>query len=58
MRDLALRSLRHGAALGNEGDAAAAAILAAEIDSLAEPPGIQSGGTYGELSPGTRTPVS
>ena len=32
MRDLTLRSLRHGAALGNEGDAAAAAILAAEIE--------------------------
>jgi len=31
MKDLALRSLRHGAALGNQGDAAAAAILAAEI---------------------------
>jgi tetratricopeptide (TPR) repeat protein len=32
MRDLALRSLLHGAALGNKGDAAAAAILAAEIE--------------------------
>jgi len=32
MRDLTLRSLRHGAALGNEGDAAAAAILAAEVE--------------------------
>jgi DNA-binding SARP family transcriptional activator len=33
MRDLTLRSLRHGAALGNEADAAAAAILAAEIEN-------------------------
>jgi hypothetical protein len=32
MRDLALRSLLHGAALGNEGDGATAAMLAAEID--------------------------
>jgi DNA-binding SARP family transcriptional activator len=32
MKDLTLRSLRHGAALGNQGDAAAAAILAAEIE--------------------------
>jgi DNA-binding SARP family transcriptional activator len=31
MRELALRSLRHGAALGREGDAAAAAALADEI---------------------------
>ena len=34
MRELALRSLRHGAALGYEGDAAAAAVLAEEIGSL------------------------
>jgi DNA-binding SARP family transcriptional activator len=33
MKELALRSLRHGAALGSEGDAAAAAILAAEIEA-------------------------
>jgi hypothetical protein len=33
MRELVLRSLRHGAALGNEGDAAAAAVLAEEIES-------------------------
>lgn len=33
MRDLALRSLRHGAALGNQGDAAAAAILEAELQA-------------------------
>lgn len=33
MKDLILRSLRHGAALGNEGDATAAAILAAEMES-------------------------
>jgi tetratricopeptide (TPR) repeat protein len=32
MRDLTLRSLMHGAALGNQGDAAAAAILAAELE--------------------------
>jgi len=32
MKDLTLRSLRHGADLGSEGDAAAAAILAAEIE--------------------------
>jgi hypothetical protein len=32
MRGLALRSLLHGAALGNEGDSAAAAMLAAEIE--------------------------
>lgn len=32
MRELALRSLLHGAALGNEGDGAAAAILAAQIE--------------------------
>jgi hypothetical protein len=32
MRELTLRSLQHGAALGNEGDAAAAAMLAAEIE--------------------------
>jgi hypothetical protein len=32
MRELLLRSLRHGAALGNEGDAAAAAMLAGEIE--------------------------
>jgi hypothetical protein len=31
MRDLALRSLRHGAALGHPGDAAAAAMLEAEL---------------------------
>jgi len=32
MRELTLRSLRHGAALGDEGAAAAAAMLAADID--------------------------
>jgi hypothetical protein len=32
MRELTLRSLRHGAALGNEGDGAAATMLADEID--------------------------
>jgi hypothetical protein len=32
MRELILRSLLHGAALGNQGDAAAAAILAGEIE--------------------------
>ena len=33
-------------------------VSAAEFDGAAEPPGIQPAGTYGELSPGTRTPVS
>jgi hypothetical protein len=33
MRELALRSLRHGAALGCEGDAAAAAVLAGELET-------------------------
>ena len=33
MKELTLRSLRHGAALGSEGDEAAAAMLAAEIDA-------------------------
>ena len=32
MRELVLRSLLHGAALGNEGDGAAAAVLAEEIE--------------------------
>ena len=32
MKELLLRSLLHGAALGNQGDATAAAILAAEIE--------------------------
>jgi hypothetical protein len=32
MRELMLRSLRYGAARGNEGDAAAAAVLAEEIE--------------------------
>ena len=32
MKELTLRSLLHGAALGNEGDRAAAALVAAEID--------------------------
>jgi len=32
MRELALRSLLHGAALGNNGAAAVAATLAAEIE--------------------------
>jgi DNA-binding SARP family transcriptional activator len=32
MRELALRSLRHGAALGHDGDAAAAAVLAGELE--------------------------
>jgi hypothetical protein len=32
MRELALRSPLHGAALGNEGDSAAAAMLAAGIE--------------------------
>ena len=32
MREPTLRSLQHGAALGNEGDAAAAAMLAAEME--------------------------
>ena len=32
MRDLTIRSLLHGEALGNQGDAAAAAILAAELE--------------------------
>ena len=32
MREFALHSLLHGAALGNEGDGAAAAMLAAEIE--------------------------
>jgi hypothetical protein len=31
MKELMLRALRHGAALGNKGDEAAAAMLAAEI---------------------------
>lgn len=31
MKELTLRSLRHGAALGNKGDEAAAAMLAAEL---------------------------
>ena len=35
MRELTVRSLLHGAALGDEGDGAAAASLAAEIDSPA-----------------------
>jgi hypothetical protein len=34
MKELTLRSLRHGAALGNEGDEAAAAMLAAEIGTV------------------------
>jgi hypothetical protein len=33
MRELALRALLHGAALGNEGDAATAAMLSADIDA-------------------------
>ena len=33
MRELAVRSLLHGAALGNDGDGAAATLLAADIDS-------------------------
>jgi hypothetical protein len=33
MRELMLRSLRHGAALGAAGDATAAAIIAAEIEN-------------------------
>jgi len=33
-------------------------VSAAEFDGAAEPPGIQPAGTYGELYPGTRTPVS
>jgi hypothetical protein len=33
MRELTVRSLLHGAALGNEGDAAAAALLAADIEN-------------------------
>jgi DNA-binding SARP family transcriptional activator len=33
MRELALRSLLHGAALGNEGDAASAAMLSADIEA-------------------------
>jgi DNA-binding SARP family transcriptional activator len=33
MRELALRSLQHGAALGHDGDGAAAAMLAADIDA-------------------------
>jgi hypothetical protein len=32
MRELTLHSLQHGAALGNDGDGAAAAMLAAELD--------------------------
>lgn len=35
MRDLEVRSLLHGAALGNDGDLAAAGLLAADIDSPA-----------------------
>lgn len=34
MRDLALRSLRHGAAPGHQGDAAAAAMLEAELQAF------------------------
>lgn len=33
MRELTVRSMLHGAALGNEGDAAAAALLAADMDN-------------------------
>ena len=33
MREFALRSLLHGAALGNDGDAAAAAILSADLEA-------------------------
>ena len=33
MRELALRSPLHGAALGDDGDGAAAAMLAAEIEN-------------------------
>jgi len=32
MKELLLRSLLHGAALGNQGDATAAAIIAVEIE--------------------------
>jgi len=33
MSELALRSLRHGAALGNEGDGAEAAVLADDLEA-------------------------
>jgi hypothetical protein len=33
MRELTVRSMIHGAALGNEGDAAAAVLLAADIEN-------------------------
>jgi hypothetical protein len=33
MRELAVRSLLHGAAMGRDGDAVAATMLAAEIDN-------------------------
>ena len=32
MKELTVRSLMHGAALGHEGDAAAAALLAADLE--------------------------
>jgi hypothetical protein len=35
MRELALRSLEHGAALGDDGAAAAATLLAADIEAAA-----------------------
>jgi DNA-binding SARP family transcriptional activator len=39
MRGFILRSLHHGAALGDEGDAVAAALLAASLETSCEPPG-------------------
>jgi len=41
MKELTVRSLLHGAALGNEGDAAAAALLAVDIER--PPPHLLSG---------------
>ncbi|GEM_PF-1610476 len=53
MKELTVRSLLHGAALGNEGDAAAAALLAADIEcpSLR----LQLGAGSAEVTPQTST---
>ena len=56
MKELTVRSLLHGAALGNEGDAAAAALIAADIEC--PPPRLLSGAGTADITPPASTPAN
>ena len=55
MRELTVRAMLHGAALGNRGDAAMAAMLAADIDNPELTPLVAAVGQVGGTSPDHRS---